>query len=235
MNKLDHWFYASRIDDSMLYLEADEARHATKVLRLKQGNLIQCLDGNGHLYVGRIEHISRQEVSVVVQEKKFVDRPLFPTLGVGILHDRSRLEWLVEKSVELGVCEIVLLDTERTERSNYKMARLEMKALGAMKQSKKAYLPTLRQERYQTFVSNFSGFDKNRWIAHCYEEDKTSVVANDVGSNSFVLIGPEGDFTRNEIDLAKANGFNSLSLGTERLRTETAAIACLAALNFKKM
>ena len=228
----DHWFYAPNDAHApdLREFPAEEARHASKALRLRVGDDIQWIDGEGGRYEGRIQDISRLRMVAYVTAGTREVPPAPVGLYVGRLHDATRLEWLVEKATELGATEITLLDTERVQRTRYRMERLQAKALAAAKQSARAYLPTIREEDFGAMVSEADG--TLRVIAHCYRDltrEPLSGLIADAQPIS-VFIGPEGDFTRDEVALALASGIRAVSLGTARLRTETAAVAALSVL-----
>ncbi len=252
----DHWFYGSATaDDTRFAFSPEETIHATKVLRLREGDVLRWLDGAGGRFEGVITSLKR---SGMLTQTRAVIRELpepVVRLSVGILHDSARLEWLIEKSVELGVTEIDLLHTARVQPNRYKMSRLNSKAVAALKQSGRAYLPAIRELDFTSLLAKRgAGLSPKPadasllrqpsppqifLIAHCEDslhrspltkaiaqQRAASASAPDVGLH--LLIGPEGDFTTFEVEEAEAAGFVPVSLGEARLRTETAAIAALA-------
>lgn len=168
----------------------------------------------------------------VAEETRREAAPQPLELGVGALHDATRLEWLCEKSVELGATAISVLTTHRVERSRYRLRRLHAKALAAMKQSGRSYLPTIIEESLDDYVRRVR--QPTRLLAHCDAERRRtpllSIGRERLASGCNLLIGPEGDFTRGEIELAVEAGWQEVTLGAARLRTETAALAMLAAV-----
>ena len=225
-------FYAPEISDET-ELPAEEAGHCIRVLRMKEGDRLRLTDGKGAFYDAVISAASGKRCMVHV-----VDRELQEPLWTGHLHIAvaptklmERNEWFVEKAVEIGVDEITFLRSEHSERDVIKMERIEKIAVSAMKQSQKAFLPALNgMTSFRSFVEH--GFEGDKFIAYC--ESGSKVLLQDAvvpGHDSLVLIGPEGDFSQAEIDMALVAGFKPVSLGPSRLRTETAAIAAVHIMN----
>ena len=156
------------------------------------------------------------------------------TLSVGVLHDAARMEWLIEKACELGVTQVNLLRSSRVQRSKYKLGRLEAKAVAALKQSARAWLPAIAELDFGDVLSlkPDAADGVTKLIAHCDDSlERVHVrIAKPTPEGVHLMIGPEGDFTREEISAAQSAGFVGVTLGPARLRTETAAIAVLAAL-----
>ncbi|MGL4597473.1 MAG: RsmE family RNA methyltransferase, partial [Bacteroidia bacterium] len=154
-------------------------------------------------------------------------------LGIAPTKNADRMEWLVEKATEIGIERIVLLDCEHSERSQLKTERLEKIAISAMKQSQQAFLPTIDvMQAFETVVAE--KFEGLKYIAHCHSIEKKHLHnVCEQSTPTFVLIGPEGDFSKAEIDLAIQHGFVPVSLGETRLRTETAAFTALFSVTMK--
>ncbi len=224
-------------------LDAEESRHAVRVLRLREGDTMHVTDGQGHLYECRVVEASDKACTVETQrDASQIPMSLEETQRAASLHlavaptkNPSRMEWLVEKAVEVGVGEITLLDCDHSERSFLKTDRLERLALSAMKQSLHLTLPRIHpavklREWLRTFAG---GTPALRFIAHCEADQPRTPLATalEAGRDAVVLIGPEGDFSQEEIDLALACGFRPVSLGPSRLRTETAALYAAVAFS----
>lgn len=224
-------------------LDAEESRHAVRVLRLREGDTMHVTDGQGHLYECRVVEASDKACTVETQRAASqIPMSLEETQRAASLHlavaptkNPSRMEWLVEKAVEVGVGEITLLDCDHSERSFLKTDRLERLALSAMKQSLHLTLPRIHpavklREWLRTFAG---GTPELRFIAHCEADQPRTPLATalEAGRDAVVLIGPEGDFSQEEIDLALACGFRPVSLGPSRLRTETAALYAAVAFS----
>lgn len=225
-------FYTPDIQDDMR-LPEDEAGHCIRVLRMKEGDRIRLTDGKGSFYNAVISSVSGKQCIVHIENKE-VQQPLWDGhlhIAVAPTKLMDRNEWFVEKAVEIGVDEITFLKTEHSERDVIKMERIGKIAVSAMKQSQKATLPVLNgMTAFQNLVEK--GFNGDRFIAHC--EPGSKLLLQDAvipGHDTLVLIGPEGDFSRAEIDIALKAGFRPVSLGPSRLRTETAALVATHIMN----
>ena len=225
-------FYCPDIKTDM-ELPQEEAGHCLRVLRLKEGDRIRLTDGKGCFYTAVISAAQGKRCFVHIEgcepQKPLWNGHLHIAVAPTKLMDRN--EWFVEKSVEIGVDEITFLKTDHSERDVIKMERIEKIAVSAMKQSQKATLPLLNgMTSLRSFIER--GFDGDKFIAHC--EPGSKVLLQDAvvpGHNSLVLIGPEGDFSPEEIDMALKAGFKPISLGPSRLRTETAALVAVHIMN----
>ena len=209
-------------------LPEEEAGHCIRVLRLAECDEILLTDGKGSFFKAAISraHPKHCEVKILEQWKQ-------PALWNFNLHivaptkNMDRIEWFAEKATEIGIDAITCLNCRFSERKEIKVARLEKILVSAMKQSQKATLPELNgMTDFRTFVSR--PFDGRKFIAHCEEGVKPLLKQTyHPGENVLVLIGPEGDFSPEEISFALQQGFEPVSLGESRLRTETAAlVAC---------
>ncbi len=226
-------FYLKEIKDDLNFLNAEESRHCVKVLRLKEGDHVNITDGRGYIYKSEITDANTQRcaVKIVEKEKVFDKRPYYLHMAVAPTKNISRFEWFIEKAVEIGVDEVTPVICENSERKTVKTERLEKIAVAAMKQSLKAYMPIINEaEEFNGFirkdiaVQKFIGYIDDTENAHLkdhVEPDK----------NVTILIGPEGDFSRDELNRAKETNFVPISLGKSRLRVETAAIAACYIVN----
>ena len=225
-------FYTPDIQDDM-QLPEEEAGHCLRVLRMKEGDRIRLTDGKGAFYDAVISAVSGKRCMVHIENRQ-IQQPLWNGyLHVAVAPTKlmDRNEWFVEKAVEIGVDEITFLKTDHSERDVVKLERIEKIAVSAMKQSQKAKLPVLNgMTPLRALIEK--GFDGDKFIAHC--EPSSKVLLQDVvksGHNSLVLIGPEGDFSPAEIEMALKAGFRPISLGPSRLRTETAALVAVHIMN----
>ena len=220
-----HLFYTPDIAHSH-ELPADEAAHALRVLRLQPGDEVRLTDGQGGFYHARISECNRKRcmVEVIEQEEQ---APLWTGhlhLALAPTKNMDRMEWLAEKATEIGFDELTFLNCQWSERRIVKGERIEKILISAMKQSLKARLPKLND------ITDFAQFVKQpisgqKFIAHCHEGEKTPLrQALQPAQDALVLIGPEGDFSPDEVALAVAEGFTPVTLGHTRLRTETAAL-----------
>ncbi len=217
-------------------LDAEESRHAVRVLRLREGDSIHVTDGRGNLYLCNI--VDADDRACVVESVSTCNSQLATLnlhLAVAPTKNPSRMEWLVEKAVEIGVGEITLLDCDHSERTFLKTERLEKLAVSAMKQSLHTLLPAIHPAvRLSDWISTFNFQPTTqKLIAHCEADQPRTPLAAALqpGCDAVVLIGPEGDFSSDEIALAQEKGFVPVSLGPSRLRTETAAIYAVTAFN----
>ena len=232
-------FYCKDITpNAFCTLDAEESRHAVRVLRLREGNELHVTDGRGNLYRCRIVTADDRACVIEVAEQEFsiFNSQFSIHLAVAPTKNPSRMEWLVEKAVEIGVGEITLLDCDHSERSFLKTDRLEKLAVSAMKQSLHTVLPEIHPavNLKDWLNSQFSILNSQlKFIAHCEADKPRTPLATALkpGQDAVVLIGPEGDFSEEEIALALDCGFQPVSLGPSRLRTETAALYAITAFN----
>lgn len=231
-------FYQPLITENQFFLDADESRHCVKVLRKKEGDLITVADGQGRFYEARISHRDPRQCTFTIEKTIEEGQKDFHIhIGIAPTKNADRLEWFVEKAVEIGVDEISLVITENAERKKMKTDRLERKAISAMKQSLKATLPPIHPPVSLTGFLHQSQPDTQKYLAYVSELPVPHLfhVASSM-SRYVILIGPEGDFTPEEVSTAQQHGYQMVSLGTSRLRTETAGmVAChtLTLLNEK--
>jgi 16S rRNA (uracil1498-N3)-methyltransferase len=211
-------------------LHADESKHLLKVLRKKKGEEFHVTNGKGYLFVASLVNVDpKNTTATVVSAQKKLPKMHSLHMVVAPTKSNDRFEWFLEKATEIGVNEITPIICNRSERKTLKMDRLQKVVQGAMKQSLRTYLPVLHPPI--TFTEYMKKkHDGILFIAHCHKEEKLELKRRIAPDKPItILIGPEGDFTEAEVDLAYENGFLSVSLGESRLRTETAAIyACTA-------
>ena len=233
-------FYSPDATDGLFTLDPEESRHAVRVLRLRQGDTINVTDGKGILYKCKIIEASEKAciVEAVETECSILNSQFSIHLAVAPTKNPSRMEWLVEKAVEVGVGEITLLNCDHSERTFLKTDRLEKLAVSAMKQSLHTILPAINpavtlRDWLNSQINTLTHSHIQKFIAHC-EAGKPRTPLHDAlkpGMDAVVLIGPEGDFSEEEIALALECGFQPVSLGPSRLRTETAALYATVAFN----
>ncbi len=227
-----HVFYTPDIQSDEYLLNEEESRHCSKVLRLGPGDQVKLIDGKGTRYLAEILRPERKQVCLRVLDRQFYPKPAhYFHLAIAPTKNIDRLEWLLEKATEVGVDEISLLVCERSERKSVKVDRLEKIITAAVKQSLSVYHPRIHDcIPFATFVANAQA--DQRLIAHCMEEDKKTISACVLpGTSSLVMIGPEGDFSASELRLALEKGFESITLGEKRLRTETAGLVSCFEIN----
>lgn len=218
-----------------ILIDSDEQQHITKVLRMREGEEIFVTDGNGNLAKGNLV-FEGKKVSLDVSEIKENLPDFSPKLHIAIAPTKNidRIEFFVEKAVEMGISEITFILTEKTERKNISIDKLRKQAIGASKQSHRFHFPKVNDLiKFSDFIKNLN--PENTFVAHCNENLKR-INLNDIPNleNYTFLIGPEGDFSDKEIQLLAEKGIKAVSLGNQRLRTETAGIF-VAAWNYDKM
>lgn len=224
-------FYDPDIKEGAFVLAGEEAWHGIKVLRLKEGDIMYVSNGKGTIYKADVLAINKNRecalnVSSVYKQEQ--DRKTKLHIAVAPTKNIDRFEWFLEKATECGIDEITPVLCENSERTIIKLERLNKILVSAMKQSKRAWLPKLNPIAKLDKIINNNEIE-HKYIAHCAESEKKlfSLVYNK-GKNALVLIGPEGDFSPNELSAALKNNFLPISLGDYRLRTETAAlVACV--------
>ena len=226
-NQMQNLFYSNNLINEVLILEEQEAAHCALVLRKKVGDVIYVMDGKGNRYKCGIDAVSKREVKCSLLEIESKPQSEHITIAIAPTKNRDRLEWMVEKLVEIGVRQIILLHTANTERSRNNLERLEKKAVSAVKQSLRFYIPEIVEMDFKEVIKLDAS---EKYIAHCYDEQpkSSSQLTTNQSTNQLILIGPEGDFTTTEVQQAFEAGFQGLDLGEFRLRTETAAIVAVA-------
>jgi len=225
-------FFQPHLAEGILHLDADESRHAVKVLRKKKNDLIKITDGKGFFYDAIITTPDAHHCTFEVQNKvQEVARTFRIHVAISPTKNADRIEWFVEKAVEFGVDEITLVECDHTERQHLKVERLEKMAISAMKQSLRASLPIIHPlTNFRNVILSSSASEK--FIAHVDHENQNHLLKAAKPAMSYIiLIGPEGDFSEEELHLADAHGFIKVSLGPTRLRTETAGLAACHILN----
>ena len=234
-------FFSRDIDGSVCRLDADESAHCVKVLRHREGDDIHVIDGEGTLYTCRILSASPKEVEAQVTgvERDWGSHPYKLRMAVCPTKNTDRYEWFAEKATELGVDVITPVIGDHSERKVFKTDRLKRILLSASKQSLKGAVPQVDEALpLRDLIRSYaSSYDVLKLICCCYEgEEKRAsireVLAECQASDIVILIGPEGDFSREEVALALECGFRPVHLGPSRLRTETAALAAVAAVYF---
>ena len=221
-------------------LPSDEASHAVRVLRLGTGDELMLMDGQGCFYRAEVTVASNHHCMYAIQETMPQERPWQGHIHLAIAPTKliDRMEWMIEKAVEIGIDEITFLDCKFSERKVVKTERLDKIAVSAMKQSRKAWKPVLHEmTSFKEFITADRGGDK--YIAHCYEEVERTFLFDELKAlaateDVTILIGPEGDFSMDEVKDALAQGYHSVHLGTSRLRTETAGLAAVMMAQLSK-
>jgi len=231
-------FYFKNIDahSTSFSFDKEESKHITKVLRKKEGDILFVTNGLGSLFKTEITLASDTKCTVKILSLDEAVNPKYHLhLAVAPTKMNDRYEWFLEKVTEIGVCEITPIICDHSERKIIKTERFDKIVLSAMKQSNQFFLPKLNEPiSFKEFIKK--PINGQKFIAHCEESDKKTlkeVLKNN--QNCTILIGPEGDFSLKEIELAIQNNYNPVSLGLTRLRTETAAVvACHTVILFNE-
>ena len=224
-------FYSPEISESNNFLTEEESMHCIKVLRKTNGDEIHVTDGKGNLCSAVITSADRHQCGYEVTkvQKEYGHKSWQLHLGICPTKSFKRFEWFIEKAIEVGVDVITPIICKNSERRELKSERLQKVAIGAMKQSLKAYLPVIQPvAEFNDLVTNKPSSDNAQlFIANYKTSNQFLLDQYQHGSNALVLIGPEGDFDQEELDLATAQGFEMVNLSKSRLRTETAGlVAC---------
>jgi 16S rRNA (uracil1498-N3)-methyltransferase len=225
-------FYQPLLPEGVFHLDADESKHAVRVLRKNVGDLIRLIDGKGNFYDASITKADPAKCQfTITSQTAEVKNDYSIHIAISPTKNTDRIEWFVEKAVEIGVDKITLIACQKSERVHLKTDRLERVAISAMKQSLKATLPQINGMSKLTDVIKQST-EQEKFIAYV-DQTNPDHLKNMLTRNTsyLVLIGPEGDFSETELTLALQHNFKKVSLGKSRLRTETAGMAACHILN----
>lgn len=226
------YFYepSIHIGTSNFTLSEESSKHCAQVLRMQTGDPLKITNGMGGIFEATIVNAHKKNTTVqILKESTLAASNQKIILGISILKNAVRLEWLFEKATEMGVHTIVPLLCERTIHERFKTDRMQNIIQSAMIQSQQAWLPILSAPTdFKQFLEQYNATDK--YIAHCEPTEKTSIKSLSPSNDLIVAIGPEGDFSPNEIEMALASNYQAIGLGPTRLRTETAGIFALSIL-----
>jgi 16S rRNA (uracil1498-N3)-methyltransferase len=229
------FFYINEYDVAQKQIVLDEgtSKHIVQVLRMKTGEQLNLTDGKGNLLTCEITDDHKKHCTVVVKETRHKEQGTRKTtIAISLLKNSNRFEWFLEKAIEIGVTEIIPLICERTEKEKFRQDRMQGIVISAMLQSQQTWIPVLHDPVECKKIIEQST-DEHKFIAHCIDNEKRELANQKIGTsaNRLILIGPEGDFTPKEIELAFENRFIPVSLGETRLRTETAGIVAATLLS----
>lgn len=218
-------------DNNQFTLSEDTSRHIAQVLRMKQGDVIAITNGNGRILSAEIIAIDKRKTEIKVLGEKLISPAKHHiAIAISLIKNNNRFEWFIEKATEIGVSAIIPMICKRTEKNHFRAERIKSIAISAMLQSGQAWLPQISSPvRIDEIVKDERHSQK--FIAHCIKEEKkdlTDVV--DKKSSRIILIGPEGDFTEEEVRGAIQQNFVPVTLGETRLRTETAGLVAAVVL-----
>ena len=226
-----NYFYSNNISNESIILEKEEMIHCTKVLRKKVNDIVFIVDGAGSLFYSQIIDISSDKCYLKILKKEIIKRKINVHLIICPTKNHKRIEWMMEKVVEIGVCRVTFMVCKNSVRHKINLDRLNKIALSAMKQTKNAFLPQIDDCMF--FEEIFEIIDSNeKYIAHLNNKNTVHLYSNLKNYKSrCILIGPEGDFTSDEVNYSLKKGFEEVSLGSSRLRTETSGIVSATILN----
>lgn len=229
-----HRFYIPEVTGDTCMLDEEESKHCVRVLRLKENDHVEITDGKGNLFKALIENSNPKSCLLKITEHHKEDMSSWELIiAVAPTKNMVRLEWLVEKLTEIGFSKLIPIECHASERRILKTERLKRIALEAMKQSQRLYLPQIEELiSFKKLITEYAQFNGLKFIPHCNNSERNMLSSSyKKGENALILIGPEGDFTKEEVDLAMEHGFIPISLNEHTLRTETAGL--VAAISLK--
>jgi 16S rRNA (uracil1498-N3)-methyltransferase len=229
------FFFVDDLNDKTIVLDEDTSKHIVNVLRMQKGEEISLTDGKGKKANAVIIDDNRKKCSVKISSIQNEDkRNTKIVIGISLIKNTSRFEWFLEKATEIGINEIIPLVCSRTEKEKFRSDRLQNIVISAMLQSQQSWLPVLHQPT--DFARAVQLLFEQKFIAHCGQTNKQALSSQQLNpsASQLILIGPEGDFTQEEIELSLKNHFIPVSLGNTRLRTETAGIVAATLLQLNR-
>ena len=225
-------FYCPEILQGNTFLNPEESRHCVKVLRKNTGDYINITDGSGHMFECILDEINQKKCTFHINSQSTIQKPVFSVhIAISPTKNSDRIEWFVEKSVEIGIQKISFIQTSFSERKNINTERIQKKVISAMKQSGRTFMPEIfSMTSLSSFLNSVEADQK--FVAHL-EDSKTEHLINlaKPNKNYLVIIGPEGGFSDLEINILKDKDYIIAKIGDYRLRTETAGVAVCAILN----
>lgn len=225
------FFYVESIGEKEIHLDEDTSKHIIGVLRMQKGEEVLLTDGKGKKAQAQIVNDNRKKCIVEISsEQKEEKAGSEVTIAISLIKNSSRFEWFLEKATEIGVSAIIPLICNRTEKEKFRADRMKNILASAMLQSQQSWLPILYDPiDFMDAVKN--AHQEQKFIAHCIQTNKKQLTSSIAAhQSSIILIGPEGDFTEKEIQLALDSNFIPVALGNTRLRTETAGIVAASLL-----
>ena len=224
-------FFVPIIHEKSLLLDENNSKHAIKVLRLKKGDLIELIDGKGSKAKAKLVQDQPKKAKVEIIEIEQFEKPLNLSLAFCPTKNNDRNDWIIEKATEIGVTDFYPIYSQNSERRKWNNERMIKITISALKQSGNLWLPKIHElSGFKSFLEKeFKAY--NKLMAHCKKTDKIELKKLiNTNYSQIILIGPEGDFTKEEIDLAESQDFQMVSIGNSRLRTETACITAISLL-----
>jgi 16S rRNA (uracil1498-N3)-methyltransferase len=223
------YFFVEDISAEQIILDEDTSKHIISVLRMTKGEKLLLTDGKGKISEAEISDDNRKKCTVSIQSNTIQPPLQSPvTIAISLIKNSSRFEWFLEKATEIGINEIIPMICERTEKEKFRFERMHALLVSAMLQSQQCWLPKLHQPT--SFSEVINADHDQKFIAHCSNTQKQSLAGYKNVGSKIILIGPEGDFTTEEISSAIKKDFMPVSLGNTRLRTETAGMVAATLL-----
>jgi len=228
------FFFSEEINErsTQFVLNEETSKHVVQVLRMQAGEQLKLTDGKGNIFLTEIIDDHKKKCTVRLLSSTHQPSPVRKiSIAISLIKNTNRFEWFLEKATEIGVAEIIPLICERTEKNSFKSERMKSILISAMLQSQQCWLPVLHEPtKFEKVVHSVT--QQQKFIAHCIEDAKRNLldVNNESLFSKIILIGPEGDFTRTEIELALQQQFIAVMLGETRLRTETAGMVAAGLL-----
>jgi 16S rRNA (uracil1498-N3)-methyltransferase len=233
------FFFASDLANTgeSLTLIEETSKHIVGVLRMQEGEQVHLTDGKGKLATAAISEAKKKHCSVSILSLEHQPAPAnHVTIAISLVKNTSRFEWFLEKATEIGISSVIPILCHRTERQHFRKDRMEAVLISAMLQSRQCWLPLLTEPiRFEQYTTTRSS-NTHLYIAHCDDQHKialTETLKDASTGNTEICIGPEGDFSPEEINQALSAGFNPVSLGETRLRTETAGLVAATLLRIR--
>ena len=228
-----HYFYSPDISQPFVTLSNEESEHCVRVMRHREGDVVRVTDGRGHLAEAVVADAHPKKCLLEIRQQ-ITDKLLTHNglhLAVAPTKNADRMEWLLEKAIEIGICSLTFLQCDHSERTHLNLERLQRLAIAALKQSQTTWLPPLKTMKFTDFIQQNIDTQADKFIAWCDEYNQRQLVDMPRQFPEMILlIGPEGDFSEEEITLARESGYTEVKLGDRRLRTETAGLyGCLVA------
>ena len=218
-------------------MSEESSKHIVQVLRMQEAQQLLITNGKGEVLTASLVAANKKNAEVAITGLTFIPQPKPKiTVGISLVKNANRFEWFLEKATEIGVSEIIPFISGRTEKQHFRHDRMKKIVISAMLQSQQAWLPLLHEPvKFAELIKRYSC--ENKYIAHCIEEDQKRELADETWQpgDQLILIGPEGDFTKNETEAALENNYIPVGLGKTRLRTETAAIVAAVLLLNRKV
>jgi 16S rRNA (uracil1498-N3)-methyltransferase len=228
-----HRFYVSEVSGDICKLSEEESKHCIRVLRLQQNDSVEILNGKGKSFSAIIENANSKACLLKIMAQNFEPLSMWELhVAVAPTKNMARMEWLVEKLTEIGITKFIPVECHNSERTIVKTERLKKIAIEAMKQSGNLYLPEIGELiPLENLFDKYNSYQGQKFIPHCNDsERKTLSSVYQKGQNALILIGPEGDFTKEEVNTAINQSFIPVVLNEATLRTETAALVSAIAL-----